>query len=399
MNRKALVLSLLMLIPIFITGCWSRREMNELAIAVGIGIDKAGDQYKVSVQVVEPNQIAGTKGVSSLSPVNLYQTTGATVLEALRKITMNSPRKIYLAHLRMLILGEDLAKEGIDKVLDFLSRDTEVRNDYFLVVARNALAEDTLKILTSLEKVPSNKLHSSLRSAEKYWAPASTVTLANLIGSLIAKGKHPVLSGLEIKGNLATGETEDNVSRVRNAALLEYTGLAVFNKDKLVGWLDESDSKTYSYLQNHVNNTVSFVEYHNRGKVGIRIFKAHSKMKGSVHNGVPQITIIQNVEADIEEVQSKNLDLTDTATITELEELLNQKIEHMFKTSVQKVQKNFKVDSFGFGEVIHRSNPQEWKTLQKNWDQHFINLSVNVESNVQIRQLGKVSNSFLEEME
>ena len=64
MNRKALVLSLIMLISIFLTGCWSRREMNELAIAVGIGIDKVGDQYKVSVQVVEPNQIAGTKGVS-----------------------------------------------------------------------------------------------------------------------------------------------------------------------------------------------------------------------------------------------------------------------------------------------------------------------------------------------
>ncbi len=316
MNRKALLLSLLMLIPIFITGCWSRREMNDLAIAVGIGIDKVGDEYHVSVQVVEPGQIAGTKGGTPLAPVNLYQTTGATVLEALRRITMDSPRKIYLAHLRMLIIGEDLAKEGIDKVLDFLSRDTEVRNDYFMVVARNTLAEETLKILTSLEKVPSNKLFSSLKSAEKYWAPASTITLANLIGDLVAKGKDPVLTGLEIIGDIAKGETTENINTVENAAKLEYTGLAVFNKDKLVGWLNESDSKVYSYLQNDVNNTVSFVDYPDGGKVGIRIFRAHSKMKGSIHNGKPQIQIVQNIEADIEEVQSKNLDLSETQTIT-----------------------------------------------------------------------------------
>lgn len=399
MNRKALLLSLLMLIPIFITGCWSRREMNDLAIAVGIGIDKVGDEYHVSVQVVEPGQIAGTKGGTPLAPVNLYQTTGATVLEALRRITMDSPRKIYLAHLRMLIIGEDLAKEGIDKVLDFLSRDTEVRNDYFMVVARNTLAEETLKILTSLEKVPSNKLFSSLKSAEKYWAPASTITLANLIGDLVAKGKDPVLTGLEIIGDIAKGETTENINTVENAAKLEYTGLAVFNKDKLVGWLNESDSKVYSYLQNDVNNTVSFVDYPDGGKVGIRIFRAHSKMKGSIHNGKPQIQIVQNIEADIEEVQSKNLDLSETQTITELEDLLNQKVEYMFKKSIKKVQQDFKVDSFGFGEVIHRSNPQEWKKLKKSWNQSFVNLTVSVKCNTKIRQLGKVSNSFLKEME
>ena len=399
MNRKALLLSLLMLMPIFITGCWSRREMNDLAIAVGIGIDKVGDQYKVSVQVVEPGQVAGTKSGVSLTPVNLYQTTGATVLEALRRITMDSPRKIYLAHLRMLIIGEDLAKEGIDKVLDFLSRDTEVRNDYLMVVARNTLAEETLKILTSLEMVPSIKLFSSLKSAEKYWAPASTITLANIIGDLVARGKDPVLTGLEIIGDIAKGETTENLNTVENAAKLEYTGLAVFNKDKLVGWLNESDSKVYSYLQNDVNNTVAFVDYSDGGKVGMRIFRAHSKMKGSIHNGKPQIQIVQNIEADIEEVQTKNIDLSETKTITELEDLLNQKVEYMFKKSIKKVQQDFKVDSFGFGEVIHRSNPQQWKKLQKNWDQSFVNLTVSIKCNTKIRQLGKVSNSFLKEME
>lgn len=104
--------------------------MNDLAITVGLGIDKIGDQYQVSAQVVLPSQIAGSKGGSPQSPVNLYKATGSTVYEAVRKITTLSPRKIYIAHLRILVLGEDLAKEGISPVLDLLARDTEVRNDF-----------------------------------------------------------------------------------------------------------------------------------------------------------------------------------------------------------------------------------------------------------------------------
>ncbi|WP_440961159.1 hypothetical protein ACN6KS_01295 [Paenibacillus nitricinens] len=44
MKRRALLLCVVILLQIFITSCWSRRELNDLAIAVGIGIDKLGDR-------------------------------------------------------------------------------------------------------------------------------------------------------------------------------------------------------------------------------------------------------------------------------------------------------------------------------------------------------------------
>jgi spore germination protein KC len=64
MKRKSLLIYVLILMQIFVTGCWSRHELNDLAIAVGIGIDKIGDQYQVSAQVVLPSQIAGSKGTN-----------------------------------------------------------------------------------------------------------------------------------------------------------------------------------------------------------------------------------------------------------------------------------------------------------------------------------------------
>jgi spore germination protein KC len=383
---------------IFVTGCWSRRELNDLAIAVGIGIDKIGDQYQVSAQVVLPSQIAGSKGGSPQAPINLYKATGHTVYEALRKITTVSPREIYISHLRILVLGEDLAKEGISDVLDFMSRDTETRNDYFIVVARDAMAADALKILTSLEKIPAVRLFSSLETSEKQWAPTSTVTLGTLITELVTKGKQPVLTGVVIEGNVGVGETPKNVETVDSPTELKYSGLAVFKEDKLIGWLTQEESKVYNYLTNKVRNTVFYIQCPEGKKVSLEVFEARSEMKGSMQSDKPEITIEQHLEVDVGEVQCRNLNLTDTKTITELEQIANKKVMNLFETTIKKVQNEYKSDIFGFGEVIHRSNPQAWKKLRDDWDQTFANLPVKIKADIKIRQVGKVTNSFLEEM-
>lgn len=398
MKRRALLLCMVILIQLFVTGCWSRRELNDLAIAVGIGIDKIGDQYQVSAQVVLPSQIAGSKGGSPQSPVNLYKATGNTVYEALRKITTLSPRKIYISHLRILVLGEALAKEGISDVLDFMSRDTEIRNDYFIVVAKDTKAEDALKILTSLEKIPAVRLFSSLETSEKQWAPTSTVTLGTLITELVSKGKDPILTGVVINGNVDVGQTQKNVETVDSPTELKYSGLAVFKEDKLIGWLNPEESKVYNYLTNKVKSTIFYIQCPEGKKVSLDVFKARSKIKGSMHNDKPEISIEQHIESDIGEVQCRNLDLTNPKTITELEQIANQKVVHLFETTIKKVQQEYKSDIFGFGEVIHRSDPQAWKKLKDNWDQTFVNLPVSVKTDIKIRQLGKVTNSFLEEM-
>jgi spore germination protein KC len=389
---------MVILVQVFVTGCWSRRELNDLAIAVGIGIDKIGDQYQISAQVVLPSQIAGSKGGSPQSPVNLYKATGHTVYEALRKITTLSPRKIYISHLRILVLGEALAKEGISDVLDFMSRDTDTRNDYFIVVAKDSKAEDALKILTSLEKIPAVRLFSSLETSEKQWAPTSTVTLGTLVTELVSKGKNPVLTGVVINGNVEVGQTQKNVETVDSPTELKYSGLAVFKKDKLIGWLNPEESKVYNYLTNKVKSTVFYIQCPEGKKVSLDVFDARSKIKGSMHNDKPEISIEQHIESDLGEVQCRNLDLTEPKTITELEQIANQKVVDLFETTIKKVQQEYKSDIFGFGEVIHRSNPQAWKKLQDNWDQTFLNLPVSVKADIKIRLLGKVTNSFLEEM-
>ncbi|MGM0714624.1 MAG: hypothetical protein ACQEU9_22745 [Bacillota bacterium] len=110
---KVIKVLLCLTLVILLGGCWNRKELNDLAICVGIGIDKVKTGYSVSVQIVDPAEVAANKGKPGRAPVTLFTMSGATVFEALRKMTTISPRKIYMSHTRMLILGEELAREGI----------------------------------------------------------------------------------------------------------------------------------------------------------------------------------------------------------------------------------------------------------------------------------------------
>lgn len=396
MKRKRCLLCLIVISLIFVTGCWKGRELNELAIAVALGIDKVGNQYKVSVQVVEPTEVAGKKG-GDKTPVTTYQITANTIFEAIRKMTTVNPRKIYPSHLRIVVLGESLAKEGIGQALDLLSRDEEIRTDFFIVVSKHTTAENTLKVLTKLETIPAVSLFSTLQTSEKQWAPTTTVTLDQLITTLVSDGRDPVLTGLVVLGDEQIGQEKRNMEKVLTPTTLQYSGLAVFKKDKLIGWLNETESKAYNYISDEIKSTVGFVTCPQGGKITFEVIRSKTKVKGSVKNGQPQIDIEVRLEINIGEVQC-SIDLLETKNIAEVEMLANSKVEGFIDAAVKKVQKKYKVDIFGFGDVIHRSNPKEWRKLKKNWDHTFETMPVNVKVNHKIRHLGTVSNSFLEQM-
>jgi spore germination protein KC len=397
MKRRLLTLLLSTALILTLSGCWDRQELNELGISVAMGIDKVGSQYQVSVQVVQPGAVAEKKGGGEGSPVTLYEAKADTIFEAVRKMTTESSRKIYSAHLRVVVLGENLAREGIGKAMDFLSRDYEFRTDFYILVAKGTTAKNVLSTLTPLEKIPAIKLYRSIEASEKVWAPTAGVTLEVLITNMVNKGKQPVLSGVEVTGDIVTGGTKKNLEAIQPAAKLQNAGLSVFQKDKLIGWLTEADSKGYNYILNHIKSTVGHIACPQGGTIAFEVTKSKAVIKGSVRNLEPQINIKLSVEQNVGEVACQ-IDLTKVETLKNLEKRAQQKLQLIINHAIHAVQSEYKVDIFGFGEAIHRADPKAWKSLKKDWDKHFADLNVNVQVKVKIKQVGTITNSFLEKV-
>ncbi|TQR18492.1 Ger(x)C family spore germination protein [Psychrobacillus soli] len=385
---------ILLIVSIFLTGCWNRRELNELAITLAIGIDKSDDEYLVSAQVVVPSEVS-MKGGKGGSPVTLIQGRGETVYEAIRKMTKGLSRKMYPGHLRMLVISESLAKEGIGDPLDLISRDWEIRSDFYVAVAKDTTAEQILNVQTPLETIPANKMFSTLKVSEENWAATVGVTLDQLITDLRSDGKEAVLTGILVTGKPEIGSSKQNVETITPAASIKLDDLAVFKDDKLIGWLTEDESRGYNGIINQVKNTVGTVSCPEGGKADIEVLRFNTKVKGNVKNGSPEVAVQVKIEANIGAIECP-IDITKPESIETLEKAYEKAVEETINHSISNVQEKYETDIFGFGNAIHRSNPKEWKTMKKHWDQQFTDLVANVKVDVKILKTGTVNNSVVE---
>lgn len=393
MIRNAALFFAMLTLLLFATGCWSRREMNDLAIVTGVAIDKIDNKYRVSVQVVDPTEAAGKKGTSGRAPVTLYDASGDTVFEVIRRMATVTPRKLYFSHLRIFVISEELAREGIGKVLDVFSRDQEARTDFYIVVSRGRTAKEIMSIMTPLEKNPSIKMFTSLEVSEKAWAPTVAIQLDELITDIVSEGKEPVLTGIHIKGNSVMGKRQENLEVIDAPANLQYGGIAVFKKDRLIGWLTEEESIGFTNLTDRLDSTIIEIACGKNEKMGIEVIRSKAKIKGKVKGGKPEIEVTIHSEANIADVECK-VDLTKSKTLYDLEKETEQRMKQSAELAVRKAKK-LNSDIFGFGEAIHRADPHYWQHAKKDWYKQFPSLPVQIKVDVKIRQMGTTGDSFL----
>lgn len=379
------------LLNLSLAGCWNSRELNSLAFATSMGFDKTENGILLTVQVFNPRAIASQKSVNETSVI-VYTEQGKDAMEIIRRMITQSPRKINVTHLQTIVFSEEFAKDGISDVLDFFSREHQFRTDLYFAVAKESSASNILNTLTKLDTNPSDKLFSSIKSSDQVWAGSRSVKIIELTNSIIADGKSAVLTGVEVIENSKDKDTVETLEEMKTDPV-QIEGLAVFQKDKFVGWLNEDESKGYNYIMGTVPSTVGYVEDKSIAKVTLEVTGTNTKQKADVLNGKPAINVDIDVNANIEGTNAE-FDVTKEENIKKIEKLAEDKVRKLCDEVLEKAQKNLDSDIFGFGEVIHRANPNLWRSLKNNWDQKFTNLPVNLNITYKIRGTGTITKSF-----
>lgn len=389
----AVIMAMIMLVML-LTGCWNRRELNAISVVLAMGIDWVDKQYQISVQVSDPSQMSINRSVGERSPAIVFTERAPTIFEALRKITTKASRRMYLSHMRIVILDEEVAKRGIRNPLDFLFRDHEVRPDFHMVVARGCSAKEILSFVTPMEVLPAMDLYKSLKVSERAWAPTSAVNVVDMMQKSTKDGIEPVLTGITLVGNRKKGMKMDNIKQPRSLAEYNYTGIGVMLDDRIVGWLNESDSKGYSFITNNVHSTVGHVACpDSKGNFVVEVYNSKVKITPSIRNGKPFVSVELRSEANIGEYHCQ-ADLTEIQVFSQLQQAAREEQKKVLENSITHVQKRFGADIFGFGEYFHMKYPGQWQAWKKIWPDVFQNeLKFEVIVKSELRKTGKITNS------
>ena len=378
-NRKIVVLIIIcILLALSLSGCWNRRELNTFSILMGMGIDKAEEAGKVQLtaQIIKAGELK-SEGGSDEEAYLTVQSIGDTVFDALRKFTKETNRKIYLPHSQVLIFGEGIAAEGVQKYVDFYVRDHEPRLREKVLVAKGK-AEEVLDVKSQLEKIPAVGISSLLR-AQGATSQATEVTIKEFINRLMSKTTAPVAPLIEI-----SGEGEEQTLRI--------SGMAIFKLDKFVGKLTGSEARGLLWVIDKIKSGIIVVDCPNEeGKMSLEIIRASSKIIPEIQEDKVHIQVKIKEEGHIGDQECPG-ELTSDDIIS-IEEMKASVIRSEVLSAVE-IAQDLNTDVFGFGDAVHRKYPKEWKELEKQWDEVFPEIEVEIIVEAKVRRSGILMKSI-----
>jgi spore germination protein KC len=371
MCRKIIVISCLLLI-FNLVGCYDRIAVEDRGIVVGVGIDKAAkQQIELTVQVIKPTNTKEDAGSKGEAVVN-FSLTDDTVFSAVREITKQTGQKLFWSHNMVIIVGEELAEEGLADHLDFFNRDPELRRRSYMLVAKGTQAKDILEAEANLEDFSAAEICSLVESGVSN-AKVAKVDFHQFISKLATPNLSPFLPGIEL---------------VEKSKKYKMNGAAIFKQDKLATWLVGNQSRALLLLVDQVSSGIIKVDcsQQSEDKIDIEITGAERKIEAGFSNNQPVVDLKVAIKSNLGSQECS----VDLVTVDQLDNL-ERKVSKKIKTELRKVigiAQNKETYVFDLSSYFHRKHPQQWAKLNKNWEQVFSQMKINIDVAVEIEKSG-----------
>jgi spore germination protein KC len=204
---------------------------------------------------------------------------------------------------------------------------------------------------------------------------------------LASRGTDPVLTRVELKNQgVAQGP---GLEKVHHHQEIVITGTAIFKGDKLIGWLDSRETQGLRCIKGEMHEmriTVPSPIYPDKN-ISLKVIAGNTKIEPAYQKGEIKFYLTVRAEVDLIEQQDEE-DFTQPEMIKIVENKAAAEIRQHIKTTLDKVQGEYKVDSFGFGEAFHCKHKREWSMLKNRWDEEFTNAQVYLTVKVKLRDTG-----------
>ncbi|MDI7741014.1 Ger(x)C family spore germination protein [Lysinibacillus fusiformis] len=389
---------LLLMSVLLLSGCWDRMEVEERSTVLGLAVDIAEGEkedpinhpdeidiptsgigmIEVTAQLAVPGQIplGPSQGGSQSGPqdsVWVVKAVGHTLAEAVNNLQQQLSSTIFLGHLKIFIISDEVATRGIDEIIDFMKRNPEVRRDAWLLV-NGERADETLKVAPKLERIPALYLSNMLDNSIKM-GKLPKIRVGMFYIALENEGQDGYLPYLTVK-------SKENI---------QISGVGYFRQNKLVGHTQPYQIAFLNGLIGHnPGGSTAVVKLSDEQTVQFQSTKRKSDYKVSLVAGKPHFEISVDVKGNITGKNDNRIDLNNTATISNIEEIAEKAFQKEMEKLIEETQKK-ESDILGLGEYVRSRMRSYWdqevKTKEK-WREIYKDLSVDVKVKVKIEGVG-----------
>lgn len=405
-TRGARISKLLLIAAIvmpLLTGCWDRLEIEERAVVLGISVDLAkpddarseenvshlagsfpvpnSKTLRVAVQIALPGRIplgpgegGGGQGGSE-STVWVVDVIGHTLDDALMNLQQQISGRLFFGHLRVIVVSEAFARQGMQNLNDYLRRNPEVRRMAWMMISKGNAIE-LMKAAPELERVPSLYLLSTLDNAVKLGKfPVNYVGM--FWSNLAKKGQEAYLPYVKL-------QKEQNI-------LLE--GMSIFRNDRMVGSTMPFEVASFMVIKG-----LNPAGYRGIVQVGgdpsktVTIFATSRKSNivPSIRNGKPFFKVFVFTEINMEEKFNEEFSVNSSEALKEIQDSNRSSLAKMCEMFIEKTQKA-RSDVFGFGEYVRAKLPGYWNEhvrTKEAWQELYPEVDFEIAVTSRIRRVG-----------
>ena len=345
-------LLLLLIIPFFLSGCYDYNELNELAIVSGIGIDYEEDNFILTYEILSTKKESDSSGSTSA-----YNITGKgkTIAEAFSNNGNHLDKVIFFDHIDIVAVSEEVAKKHLKEIAEFMIRATDVRNEFYMVIATDKSAKEIISSSTKENPSAATFIKGLLKTNKDSSSASYYDLFTDTVSRMLMPGKDAILPLISI--------VDEDIT---------IKGMGVFKDFKLVGTLDNKEAAKVNLLNNFEYNTVMLKKKCDKGSIIINIYDGKVK----INPNKEQVLIDAKLSGKVVE-DTCWIDFRDENAYIELEKDFTKILKDELDEVIQKL-KNYQSNALNIGKIYYSKTRDD--TYFRWLDEDFkykINLKVN----------------------
>ncbi|WP_309121920.1 Ger(x)C family spore germination protein [Paenibacillus sp.] len=366
-----------------LAGCGGKQEISELAIVTGVGLDLSddGEGVRVTAQIVRAADARGQTGApagGTGEPIYSVSAEGETIFEAIRNLARVSSRRVYWAHNFVIAMSEEYAREGISDMVDFFTRNHELRMETKVVVTPDR-AEELVSTRTGIEILPGESIEKLFWYSDIV-GEAPQTNMMHIEEMLLSKTTHPMIARAKLrKAGISNKKPEKGAS----VNQVELAGAAVFKLDRMVGWLTPDQTKAAVFFIQKVESlTIPLAcpkEEKRKATAELQGHRFHATP--SLKDGEISFRVTMDVAADLVEYGC-NEPLE--SALPDLEKLLEEDLRGGIESMLEVAQNDYQVDFLKLGDRVRNEYPVYWHRVERRWDGIFPGVEIEVDVHAEI---------------
>lgn len=367
------------------------KEIDNMEVIKVVGLDyeeKSENKEKaiLSLMMDKENGDGQSESSSSSKKQEVIRYSAKTMNEALSKTQYYTDKFVEGSHIKFFVIGEETARTDIDKALDEISKDKEMRPSSHMYLIKDMKAYEFLENIVAFEYELSDKLESmEKKSGNK--TIIKPLTISELLsGKLSDSGIYliPTLNYVTADDNLSIIKEEGIEEAKKLEKQFDFYGYGIMKDSKLVDFLNEDQATIYNMLMNYTKGGNIEIETDSNEIISFSINNISTSYDFVFEESgaLNTVNISVKFKSDFEEIYNED-NPTSNEKIKEYEKLQNEKIENEVKELVQKT-KELNLDILNIEGKLKLKHPYKYRKVKDVFKSYSkINITVEVQSQIE----------------